>query len=118
MSGVTGPGIALIVDDDLDSLNYFGGVLESHGWEIVLVDEAPQVFAMLQERQGLVVLDTSSPAAFATCDQIKRERSLAGVPVIMVTDGPATPVLLDHWYSKTPADAYVRKPTSYRLRTG
>ena len=78
----------LAVDDDPDVLALLEVTLKRGGHEVALAANGDEALEQLRARHlDLVLLDVMMPGrdGWSVLDEIKADRSLAGIPVIMVT---------------------------------
>jgi len=81
-------GKILLVDDDFDFVQATRIVLESAGHEVLVAYDGDEGLAKAREyHPDLVILDIIMPTrdGFSTCVQLKRDPTLAGIPVLMLT---------------------------------
>ena len=81
-------GIALVVDDSPDSLRMLTDALEDAGMTVLVALDGSRALAVLERiTPDVILLDAVMPGVdgFECCRRIKRERSLAHVPVIFMT---------------------------------
>lgn len=79
----------LIVDDDTITINILRTVLEENNYQIFTVNDGKQVFDFaLKNNPDLIFLDISKPeiTGFQVLDELKREKSLCEVPVIITSE--------------------------------
>lgn len=117
----------LIAEDSEDISLIIASLLESHGHEVVKVDNADAVLpAMVREQPDLLVLDVMMPSdegldGFAICQEVKHGKlAHLDVPVIMLSAiaqdlGKSE----DQMKSGSGADAFIHKPfdVSHLLET-
>jgi CheY-like chemotaxis protein len=78
----------LVVDDDLQTVNLIGLVLQRRGYEIVAAGLGAQALAKAQaEDPDLIVLDIMMPDmnGFEVCRRLRADPATAGIPIIMFT---------------------------------
>jgi response regulator RpfG family c-di-GMP phosphodiesterase len=78
----------LIVDDELDVCNVLQMLLSFRGYECEVAHTGAEALDTLRnQRIDIVLLDVVMPGmnGFETCGTIKKDESLRGIPVIMVT---------------------------------
>jgi DNA-binding response OmpR family regulator/DNA-binding CsgD family transcriptional regulator len=83
-----GGGIVLVVDDSPDTLRMLTDALEDAGMTVLVALEGKQALAIgAKITPDIILLDAVMPSidGFETCRRIKREKSLAYVPVIFMT---------------------------------
>jgi DNA-binding response OmpR family regulator/DNA-binding CsgD family transcriptional regulator len=88
MSPKEGGGIVLVVDDSPDTLRMLTDALEDAGMTVLVALEGKQALAIGEKiTPDIILLDAVMPSidGFETCRRIKRDRSLAHVPVIFMT---------------------------------
>jgi DNA-binding response OmpR family regulator/DNA-binding CsgD family transcriptional regulator len=88
MSPKEGGGIVLVVDDSPDTLRMLTDALEDAGMTVLVALEGKQALAIgAKITPDIILLDAVMPSidGFETCRRIKRDRSLAHVPVIFMT---------------------------------
>jgi CheY-like chemotaxis protein len=78
----------LIVDDSDEVVAYFSEILESHGYEYQVATNGKDALEALRTHPpDLVLLDVMMPrkSGIAVFHQMKRDPSLEGIPIIIVT---------------------------------
>ncbi|MDB5680871.1 MAG: response regulator, partial [Sphingomonas bacterium] len=79
----------LIVDDDIRNIYSLTSVLESHGVEVVHAERGRDGILLLQQTPGIdiALIDIMMPEmdGYETMRQIRRDHSLANIPLISVT---------------------------------
>jgi two-component system chemotaxis sensor kinase CheA len=78
----------LIVDDSFTTRTLEKSILESQGFDVcVAVDGMEALTLLRQQKFGLVITDIEMPRmdGFALLEQMKGDRRLANVPVVLVT---------------------------------
>lgn len=78
----------LVVDDAPDTLGLLTDTLDSAGFTVLVATDGESALDLLgQITPDLVLMDASMPgiSGFETCRRLKRERLLAGLPVIFMT---------------------------------
>jgi DNA-binding response OmpR family regulator/DNA-binding CsgD family transcriptional regulator len=88
MSPKEGGGIVLVVDDSPDTLRMLTDALEEAGMTVLVALEGRQALAIGEKiTPDIILLDAVMPSidGFETCRRIKRDTSLAHVPVIFMT---------------------------------
>ncbi|MEO6418944.1 MAG: response regulator [Polyangiaceae bacterium] len=101
----------LLVDDDAGIREVVAAMLDAVGLRVEAVATAEQALERVHaEKFDLVVLDWNLPgmSGIDLCKQIRRERNLAGVPVLFLTGNASSKDIVDAFASG--ADDYVTKP--------
>jgi two-component system, OmpR family, phosphate regulon response regulator PhoB len=101
----------LFVDDDAGIRDVVAAMLDAVGLRVDTVETAEQALERVHaEKFDLVVLDWNLPgmSGIDLCKQIRRERDLAGVPVLFLTGNASSKDIVDAFASG--ADDYVTKP--------
>ncbi len=78
----------LVVDDNLQNLQYLGNVLEENGYEPTLTRNGPQALEFLEnEKPDLILLDIMMPEmdGYEVCKILKEDVSVKEIPVIFIT---------------------------------
>ncbi len=78
----------LVVDDSVTTRTLQKAALEAAGYEVLVASEGAEAWRTLQERPvDLVVTDVDMPRmdGFTLTEMIRRSRSLAALPVVLVT---------------------------------
>jgi CheY-like chemotaxis protein len=78
----------LIIDDDIDFVEYTKTVLESKSYNTVVAHEGQEgLKKALEEQPDLILLDVIMPVkdGFTAAQQIKKDPRLNKIPVIMLT---------------------------------
>lgn len=78
----------LLVDDNPDNINVLSDLLEREGYEIlVALDGVTAIERAAYSRPDIILLDIMMPGidGFETCEQLKKDVSLADIPVIFMT---------------------------------
>jgi CheY-like chemotaxis protein len=78
----------MIVDDSPVLLKQFGNLLSNWGYQLSLVDDSANATKqMLSEKPSIVFMDINMPNlnGFDLIKQIRRQPSLANVPLVLVT---------------------------------
>jgi DNA-binding response OmpR family regulator len=81
-------GVVLVVDDSPDTLRMLTDALEDTGMTVLVALEGKQALAIGEKiTPDIILLDALMPSidGFETCRRIKRDKSLAHVPVIFMT---------------------------------
>lgn len=78
----------LLVDDDPDIRVMYGKRLCADGFEVSLAADGRQALAALDCRPAIILLDLRMPGmnGLEVLDQLKRNASTAGVPVVMLSN--------------------------------
>lgn len=80
--------VALVVDDSLDTIHMLHQVLESAQFTVLIALEGAQALTITQNiRPDIILLDALMPHmdGFETCIRLKKNPSLAEVPIIFMT---------------------------------
>jgi DNA-binding response OmpR family regulator len=83
-----GGGVVLVVDDSPDTLRMLTDALEDAGMTVLVALEGKQALAIAEKiTPDIILMDAVMPSidGFETCRRIKRDRTLAHVPVIFMT---------------------------------
>jgi CheY-like chemotaxis protein len=78
----------LVVDDDPKALILMEAVLESHGYDVVLINDGGRVIQTAkEEKPELILLDIMMPVfdGYTILDKIKKDETIKNIPVVMVT---------------------------------
>jgi PAS domain S-box-containing protein len=78
----------LIVDDEQSVREIIAGMLEDHGYNLVLTDNGSEAIALAMElTPDLILLDVMMPdiVGFEVCRRLRADPLLAEVPIIMIT---------------------------------
>lgn len=81
-------GVVLVVDDSPDTLRMLTDALEEAGMTVLVALEGKQALAIGEKiAPDIILLDAVMPSidGFETCRRLKRDKSLAHVPVIFMT---------------------------------
>jgi len=106
---------ALVVDDDRSTLDVLEKFLGSHGFSVTTAHNGAEGLAVLEDaRPDVIITDVEMPRmdGFAFCKKLKEDRSLASIPVIIMSGKKIAEGDLVSGYEKG-ADDYVIKPFSY-----
>ena len=110
------PAKILIIDDDVDIVEAEKVLLENSGYEVISAFDGQEGYRKIREqRPDLVVLDVimASPTeGFELTRQLKMDRDLSSIPIVMVTSvrrddqssRPLVEEVLEH------IEAYIEKP--------
>src|SRR5438309_11193199 len=86
--GMREPPLILVVDDVPDNVEILQLRLESQGYEVITAGDGEAALAVIREKlPDLVLLDIQMPKldGIATVKQLKADKALPFIPVIMVT---------------------------------
>ncbi|MCP4686680.1 MAG: response regulator, partial [Desulfobacterales bacterium] len=78
----------LVVDDNLQNLQYLGNILEENGFEPTLTRSGPRALKFLEhETPDLILLDIMMPEmdGYEVCKIIKEDVAVKDIPVIFIT---------------------------------
>ncbi|MBW2096423.1 MAG: response regulator [Deltaproteobacteria bacterium] len=114
----------LIVDDDPDVVLFLSTVLQDQGFEALEARNGQEGFEKAaSERPDLILLDLMMPekSGISLLHDLKAEKELAKIPVIMVTGvSGETGIDLEHFFKKPSSgdsgdtapkpDGYIEKP--------
>ncbi len=106
---------ALIVDDDKVTLAILEKFLGNHGFSVMTAYNGAEGLAVLEDaRPDIIITDVEMPRmdGLAFCKRIKEDRSLASIPIIILSGKKIAESDLVSGYEKG-ADDYVIKPFSY-----
>ncbi len=114
----------LIVDDDIDFVEYAKTILESKPYETIIAHEGEEgLKKALEEKPDLILLDVIMPVkdGFTAAEQLKKDPRLSKIPVVMLTSfssrGQGSGIPLGKGYLLETED-YIEKPvTSKELLT-
>src|SRR3990172_8398307 len=106
------PEKILIVDDDLDTLNLVGLILQRQGYEIIAANTGSQGLAKAaSDRPDLILLDVMMPdmEGFEVTRRLRASPDLGHIPIIMFT----AKTMVDDKVTgfEAGADDYLTKPT-------
>ena len=105
------PATILVVDDSITTRSLEKSILEAHGYRVrVAVDGMDGLAQLRTAKPDLVIADILMPRldGFGLLDEMKKDRELAGIPVIIVsTEGKDEDTVRG---LQAGAVAYVRKP--------
>jgi len=108
----------LIVDDDIDFVEYAKNVLESKPYETIVAHEGAEgLKKALEEKPDLILLDIIMPVkdGFTAAEQLKKDPRLNGIPVVMLTSYSArrqdTGIPVSRGYMLE-TDDYIEKPVN------
>jgi two-component system chemotaxis sensor kinase CheA len=82
------PPVILVVDDSITTRSLEKTILESHGYRVRVAVDGVEALAQLRtEKADLVITDIQMPRmdGYALLEEIKKDKQLAGIPVIVVT---------------------------------
>jgi two-component system cell cycle response regulator DivK len=82
------PKTVLIVEDNELNMKLFHDLLEAHGYRTFQARTGPEALKLAQEhRPDLILMDIQLPeiSGLQVTQQIKKDKSLASIPVIAVT---------------------------------
>jgi len=113
------PGKILLVDDDLDDLEFYGESLRSANSSIMIEEEHSGVKALEYLRKAkkknalhcLIILDINMPMMNGkeTFNEIQKDRELAAIPLVIFSTAASTP---EEEYFKSQGIKYFKKPHS------
>jgi two-component system alkaline phosphatase synthesis response regulator PhoP len=84
MSGKT----AVVIDDEVDLTNYISAILEEHGFEVRVANEAATGEELIREKApDIVLLDLMMPgrSGVQLFARLRRDEGTKHIPVVMVT---------------------------------
>ncbi len=112
-TGSTSPERVLLVEDDPDSLELMGQIVEAAGYQVERAASGFQALAMAGEaRYDVVLLDVMLPGVdgFEVCHRLRREPATADLPIILISaKGRDEDVETG---KRVGANAYLMKPIS------
>lgn len=79
---------AVVIDDEPDVTTYLAALLSDHGWRVRTANGVDQALKLLSaERPDAVLLDLMMPerGGLAALVAIRKDASLAGLPVVVVS---------------------------------
>jgi two-component system alkaline phosphatase synthesis response regulator PhoP len=108
----------LIVDDDIDFVEYAKTILESKSYITIIAHEGDEgLKKALEDKPDLILLDVIMPVkdGFTAAEQLKKDPRLSRIPVIMLTSfssrGQGTGIPLGKGYLLDTED-YIEKPVN------
>jgi len=108
----------LIVDDDIDFVEYAKTILESKSYVTIIAREGEEgLKKALEDKPDLILLDVIMPVkdGFTAAEQLKKDPRLSRIPVVMLTSfssrGQGTGIPLGKGYMLETED-YLEKPVS------
>jgi len=108
----------LIVDDDIDFVEYAKTILESKSYVTIIAREGEEgLKKALEDKPDLILLDVIMPVkdGFTAAEQLKKDPRLSRIPVVMLTSfssrGQGTGIPLGKGYMLETED-YIEKPVS------
>jgi CheY-like chemotaxis protein len=108
----------LIVDDDIDFVEYAKTILESKSYVTIIAREGEEgLKKALEDKPDLILLDVIMPVkdGFTAAEQLKKDPRLSSIPVVMLTSfssrGQGTGIPLGKGYMLETED-YIEKPVS------
>jgi len=108
----------LIVDDDIDFVEYAKTILESKSYVTIIAREGEEgLKKALEEKPDLILLDVIMPVkdGFTAAEQLKKDPRLSKIPVVMLTSfssrGQGSGIPLGKGYLLETED-YIEKPVS------
>ena len=106
----------LVVDDEEDVRELARIILESKGYMVLAASSGEEALSMLSHsKPDLVLLDVVMPSlsGLDVCRQLKRDKSMCDIPVIMFTAlGSGVDMMLS---KQEKADDYILKPFTRRM---
>jgi len=107
----------LVVDDDPDTRDYLGTVLEDNGFSTVLAGDGSEALEKIDEnRPDLVTLDVTMPekSGVAVYRALKESEQLKDIPVIIITGVSDDFKKFISSRRQVPApDGYISKPVDF-----
>ena len=88
MAGKRKPKTVLIIEDEIDILNFISRVLELEGYQVLKASDGRMGMDMIKERSiALVMLDLRLPGpdGWSILREIKRNPESAKIPVVVLT---------------------------------
>lgn len=108
----------LIVDDDIDFVEYAKTILESKSYITIIAREGEEgLKKALEDKPDLILLDVIMPVkdGFTAAEQLKKDPRLSRIPVVMLTSfssrGQGSGIPLGKGYMLETED-YIEKPVS------
>ncbi|GAC1468697.1 MAG: response regulator [Chamaesiphon sp.] len=101
----------LIVDDDLQVLDFMRSLLEAWGFKLTLLDDPQQFWDTLEQTApDLLILDADMPlvSGIELCQVVRNDPRWSGLPVLVLSTH--TDAEMVHWVFTAGADDYVNKP--------
>lgn len=108
------PALILIADDNPDNVEILRSRLAAHGYAIEIAEDGEQALATAQRLQpDLVLLDVMMPKmdGIEVCRNIRADKSLSFMPIIMITAKSATQDVIAALDAG--ADEYLTKPVDH-----
>ena len=108
------PALILIADDNLDNLDIFRTPSRRHGYEVLTAVDGEEALSVAREKiPDLVLLDIMMPKmdGIDVCRQLKADRSLPFMPIIMITAKTGTQDVVTALDAG--ADEYLTKPVDH-----
>jgi CheY-like chemotaxis protein len=105
----------LVVDDEMDIATYLASVLEDAGMTVVMAHDGEEALAMVREhRPDLISLDLVMPgmSGIRVMQQLRRDRELSKIPVMIVTAHARDPEIRGDLDSAL-ADSAIMGPSLY-----
>ncbi|MCD2423033.1 response regulator [Niabella pedocola] len=115
MDGDTGGPTILVVEDDLNMLDFISASLKAEGYHTCCAINGKEALGILQARQiELVLSDVMMPEmdGITLCRRIREQISSSHVPVVLLTARSTTDAELQALESG--ADAYIMKPFKWK----
>lgn len=100
----------LVVDDESDILKIVTMRLSKMGYDSIIAHNGQEAIDLARcEKPDLILMDCQMPVlnGLEACRQIKSDRQLNHIPLILMT---ATPGVIQEDVMKAKADAFIKKP--------
>jgi DNA-binding response OmpR family regulator len=112
-------GLILVIDDELDTLEFIQVVFSKRGYEVVGTPHAREGLRLARERQPAVILiDLMLPDVngFEACRQLRADAQTAHVPLVVLSARNSTADRTEA--ANAGADRYLVKPVTIKVLVG
>ena len=107
----------LVVDDDPDTRDYLGTVLEDNGFAVVLAGDGTEALEKVEEKMpDLVTLDVTMPekSGVSVYRTLKEDERLKDIPVIIITGiSDDFKKFISSRRQVPPPEGYISKPVDF-----